>query len=40
MKGYRIIPEALQAYCYLVKYFGFSNNWQAFVEWQDKFYLN
>ena len=37
MKGYRFIPEALNAYCYLVKYFGFENSWEAFAKWQYKF---
>lgn len=40
MKCYRFIPEALEAYCYLVKYFGFDNSWEAFLVWQNKFYLN
>lgn len=32
-----VIPEALNTYCILVKYFGFSSDWQSFEEWQYKF---
>ena len=32
-----VIPKALNTYCILVKYFGFSSDWQSFEEWQYKF---
>lgn len=33
-----IIPQALQAYCTLIKYFDFDNSWTSFEKWQYKFY--
>lgn len=30
--------EALQAYCVLVKNFGFPNSWDEFEKWQYKFF--
>ena len=32
-----IIKEALQAYCVLVKNFGFDESWEAFAKFQYKF---
>ena len=32
-----VIPEALQVYCILVKYFGFDDSWTSFEKWQYKF---
>ena len=32
-----VIPDALQAYCILIKYFGFDKSWTSFEQWQYKF---
>lgn len=32
-----VIPNALKAYCILVKHFGFDDSWTSFEQWQYKF---
>lgn len=40
MENKKQLEEALTAYCYLVKFFGFENTIGAFLEWKEKFYSN
>ena len=32
--------QIVQAYYYLVKYFGFKNTVEAFLKWRDKYFEN